>query len=398
MAASLDDFCAAGLADLEARGLRRRLRRIDRREGVRACLDGRPALLLGSNSYLGLEQHPRVREAAAQAVAEWGAGSTGSRLTTGCLAPHAALEREIAEWFGAEAAVLFGSGYLANVGAIPALAGRGDLILSDALNHASLIDGVRLSRAETRIYRHADVAHAQALLADRGAFRHCLLVTDGVFSMDGDLAPLTALAALAEEHDAWLMVDDAHGIGVLGATGGGSAEDAGAPVPIRMGTLSKALGAEGAFIAGSAALVDWLRNRARTAIYSTAPAPASVAAARAAIQLVRESPERRATLRARADFWRSGLRALGFNVPEGITPIVPVLLGEAGLTLEFAARLEAEGVFATPIRPPTVPDGTARLRATVSAAHSEAELREALATFGHVGRALGVIPAEADDD
>ena len=390
---SLDAFCQERLSELEERNLRRSLRRVSAREGVRACLEGRSALVLGSNSYLGLERDPRVRAAAKAALAEWGTGSTGSRLTTGCLQIHAALESEVADWLGTEAAVLFGSGYLANVGVIPALTGRGDLVLSDELNHASLIDGCRLSRAERRVYRHGDADHARELLADREKFRRCMIVTDGVFSMDGDLAPLGELCALAQERDAWMMVDDAHGVGVLGATGGGSVELLGVEdrVAVRMGTLSKALGAEGAIVAGSRALADLLRNRARSFIYSTAPSPASVAAAREAVAIVREEPERLATLRERADFWREGLRRLGFAVVDGVTPIVPIILGDAELTVRFAECLEAEGVWVTPIRPPTVPEGASRLRATVSAAHSEDDLRFALRAFEQVGGDLGVL-------
>jgi 8-amino-7-oxononanoate synthase len=331
-----------------------------------------------------------VRTAAAEAASEWGAGATGSRLTTGSLALHSALEAELAALKGAEGAVLFGSGYEAAVGTIPALVGRGDLILSDSLNHASLIDGCRLSRAEVRVYRHRDVDHARELLADRSSFRRCLLVSDGVFSMDGDLAPLPELCDLCDAFDTWLMVDDAHGTGVLGERGGGTVEHFGLEgrVPVQMGTLSKALGSQGGFVAGSAALAEYLRNRARTFIFSTAPTPAAAAAARASLRIVREEPQLRTGLLRRAAYLRKGLRSLGFDVPEGETPIVPVLVGESDRALALAAVLEEEGVWAPAIRPPTVPSGTARLRLCVQATHEGQHLEYAHEAFV---RARGIL-------
>jgi 8-amino-7-oxononanoate synthase len=390
---SLDRALAAGVEELRTRSLYRRLRRLDSAPGPRAVLEGRSVLVFGSNNYLGLAGHPEVRAAAAAAVDVWGAGSSGSRLTTGSLALHTALEEEIAAFKGAQAALLFSSGYQASLGTIPALVTRGDLILSDALNHASLIDGSRLSRAEVRVYRHADADHARELLSDRHQFRRCLLVTDGVFSMDGDLAPLPDLCDLCEARDAWLMVDDAHGTGVLGPSGAGITEWFGLQgrVPIQMGTLSKALGSEGGFIAGSRELIDYLRNRARTFVFSTAASPAPVAAARAALRAVRKEPELRLKLAANGSRLRAALRGLGLAVPAGETPILPVILGPSDAALDAAAALEAAGVWVPAIRPPTVPAGTARLRASVMATHSDEDLDQAISVFRQVlvGRRTG---------
>jgi 8-amino-7-oxononanoate synthase len=377
---TLDEAFAADLADLERGGLRRRLPEPD--VGL---------LMLGSNDYLGLAGHPAVREAAAAAAREWGAGSGGSRLTSGNLGLHEALEAELADWQGTEAAVLFPSGYQAAVGTIPALVGAGDLILSDALNHACLIDGMRLSRAEVRVYRHADAGHAAELLRDRGAYRRALVVSDGVFSMDGDLAPLPALADVCRQHDAWLMVDDAHGGGVLGPAGVGAAAHLGVAgrVDIRMGTLSKALGAEGGYVAGSAALADWLRNRARSFVFSTAAAPPVVAAARAGVELARAGEGLRERLAHNGRVLRDALAEHGVAEDPGVTPIIPVLIGDAAAAVAAARRLAAEGVWAPAIRPPTVPPGSSRLRLSVTAAHEEPDLRRAAAAVAAAVRSGG---------
>jgi 8-amino-7-oxononanoate synthase len=391
---SLRSVLAAELAEQCARGLYRRQRRLDGAPGPRAVVEGRSLLVLGSNNYLGLTEHPTVRAAAAAAIGEWGTGAGGARLTTGNLALHEALERELAAFKGTEDALLFATGYQANVGTIPALAGRGDLILSDALNHASLIDGCRLSRAEVRVYRHADALHARALLADRHRFRRCLVVTDGVFGMDGDLAPLPDLCTLCEERDAWLMVDDAHGTGVLGPTGAGTIEHFGLSdrVPIQMGTLSKALAAEGGFVAGCRELIDFLRNRARSFLFATAPVPAAVAAARAALGVIGREPAHRQRLAANVAQLRAGLEALGICLPDSPAnvacgaAILPVVLGSAEAALDASARLEAAGVWIPAIRPPTVPEGTARLRLSVMATHTRADLDQALAALHSVLR------------
>jgi 8-amino-7-oxononanoate synthase len=347
-------------------------------------LDGREVVCFGSNDYLALAAHPEVVGAAAEAAARWGAGSSGSRLTTGGDAQAEELEAELAALKGAEAAVLFPSGYQAGATTIAALAGPDDLVLSDALNHACLIDGCRLSRAAVRVYRHADAEHAASLLADRDRFRRCLIVTDAVFSMDGDLAPLPALCDLAEHNDAWLMVDDAHGTGVLGPGGAGTAHELGVDtrVDIRMGTLSKALGSQGGFVAGSRALVEVLRSRARGFIFSTAPAPPAVGAALAALGVLRREPERRSRLLALACSARRRLQERGWGVPDGVTPIVPLVTGDAASALQLSARLESGGCWAPAIRPPSEPAGTARLRITFTAGHEEGDLLRLLELLG----------------
>lgn len=403
--AGLDAACREALAAITAQGLMRHLRPLSG-SGPWAERDGRRVLVLGSNDYLGLSTHPAVARAAAQ-VAEAGmdvaggvgtgeVGSGGSRLTAGSRPAHRELEEALAAWKGTEDAVLFGSGYLANIGAIPALAGPGDLILSDTLNHASLIDGCRLSGAAIRVYRHGDADHAAALLrAERGRHRHCLLVTDGVFSMDGDLAPLPALSALARDYGAWLMVDDAHGTGVLGEGGSGTAEHLGVRglVDVQMGTLSKALGAEGGFVAGSRVLCDLLRNRARSFIFSTAPAAPVVAASLAAVVLARGMASERRELWENACFLREGLEGLGFRLVPGEprVPIIGLLTGEAGPTMAMAAALEERGVYAPGIRPPAVPPGRGRLRVSVTAVVSREDLSWALERFLAAGRVTGVL-------
>jgi 8-amino-7-oxononanoate synthase len=376
----LDNELSIELNELRDAGLYRRLRRVETALGPRIILDGRRVIVFGSNNYLGLSTHPEVRRAATEAIETWGTGSSGSRLTTGDLALLEDLEAELAAFKGAEAALVFGTGYMAGIGAITALVKQGDLILSDALNHASLIDGCRLSRAEIRVYRHNDVDHARELLADRERYSRCLIVTDGVFSMDGDIAPLAELRQLADEFDAWLMVDDAHGTGVLGTNGTGTLEHLGIDRAdiIQMGTLSKALGAEGGFIAGSRVLIDYLINRARQFIFSTAPAPPTIAAARAALRVVKSEPNRRRDVLANAQRLRSGLRDAGFDVPEGETPIVPVIIGDSALASAFAEALLDRGIYAPAIRPPTVAPGTARLRMSVMATHTAEDIDAAI--------------------
>lgn len=368
---------AQELDELKARSLYRTCRTSDA-----------DVLSFGSNDYLGLARDPRVMRAAALAAATHGAGSTGSRLTTGSREAHQELERALSALKGTDDALFFSSGYLAAIGAVPALTSSDDLILSDALNHASLIDGCRLSRATVRVFRHADAGHAAELLADRHRFRRVLVVTDGVFSMDGDLAPLPALADLCDHFDAWLMVDDAHGTGVLGETGAGTVEHFGlrGRVPIQMGTASKALGAEGGFIAGPSELVDLLRNRARSFIFSTAPTPATVAAVREALNVLQEEPELRANLARNGARLRVGLRSQGVTVPPGSTPIIPVLLGEPDRAVRAAAHLQASGLRIPAIRPPTVAEGTARLRVTVTAAHTSEQIERAIAAIAEAVR------------
>jgi 8-amino-7-oxononanoate synthase len=370
------------LAELEASGLRRTLRTVDG-QGPRAVVDGRDVLLLCSNNYLGLAGHPALLEAAAAATWRYGAGSGASRLVSGTLPPHAQLEERLAEFKGTEAALLFNSGFAANTGILQGLFGPDDVIFSDELNHASLIDGCRLSRARTLIYPHGDVAALERLLAAEAPRRQgrWLIVSDGVFSMDGDLAPLPALCALKERFEALLMVDDAHGTGVLGAGGRGSGEHCGCleRIDLQMGTLGKALGCAGAYLAAPRVVIDTLINRSRPFIFSTSLPPAVPAAAMAALDLVAgvEGARLRTDLQRNRDAFAERLRAAGLDLLHSASQIVPVLIGAPEPTMAITRRLLMDGVFLQGIRPPTVPEGTCRLRATVMATHDPRELERA---------------------
>ncbi len=379
------------LEELRDRGLYRRLRLVEGRQGPRVLLDGRPVLLLCSNNYLGLADHPEVRRAAAEAAMRWGAGAGASRLISGNMEPHRRLEERLAAFKGYEAALLFGSGYLANVGAISALAGRGEVVFSDELNHASIIDGCRLSRAETFVYRHADAEHL-AWGLERAGGRGSLIVTDGVFSMDGDVAPLEALGETARRHGCRLMVDEAHATGALGPGGRGTVAAArlSGEVDLIVGTLGKALGSYGAYVCASRELRDYLLNAARPFVFSTAPPPPVLAAAQAALELLESAPRRVERLRSKAATLRSALAAEGLGVDRSECQIVPVEVGDAGRTMALSERLLERGVFAQGIRPPTVPEGSSRLRLTVMATHREAELRRAARLVGEAARELGV--------
>jgi len=371
MTSSLDAFAASKLTQLEARNLRRQLVETDRREQAYAMRDGRQLISFCCNDYLNLSQHPRVKAAAMAAIETYGTGSGASRLVTGNHPLFGVLEARLAALKQAEDCVIFGSGYLANLGIVPALAGPGDLILADELSHSCLLMGTKLSGAEAHIFRHNDLAYlADLLAAHRAAARHCLILTDGVFSMDGDLAPVHEMAALARAHDAWFMTDDAHGIGVVG-DGRGSSFVGGvkADVPLQMGTLSKAIGSYGGYLCASKAVCDFIRTRARTLIYSTGLPPASVAAAIAALDLIEESPDF-----ARSAVKKAALFARALNLPAPESPIVPLILGEADATLKASALLDAEGFLVTAIRPPTVPEGTARLRFTFTAEHRDEDI------------------------
>jgi glycine C-acetyltransferase/8-amino-7-oxononanoate synthase len=372
------------LAELESRGLRRRLRLIEGPQGPEVFLDGDPVLLLCSNNYLGLADDPRLRQAAADAALGLGTGAGASRLISGSMSIHAELESRLAEFEGTEAALLFGSGYLANTGTIAALAPRGEVVFSDELNHASIIDGCRLAGAETFVYRHADTEHLAWGLR-RASGRASLIATDGVFSMDGDVAPLSELAELSRRHGCRLLVDEAHATGCLGPGGRGSVAAArlsGDEDVVVVGTLGKALGGYGAYVCGTAELVDYLVNSARPFIFSTAPPPPVVAAARAALELLTEQPERVERLRANAAALREGLRSEGLQPIGSETQIVPLVVGEADDAMALCERLLAEGVFAQAIRPPTVPPGTCRLRLTAMATHRITDLRRAARLIG----------------
>ena len=368
---SLDEFATAKLGELERRSLRRVLADTTRVTGICSLRNGRRLLSFCCNDYLNLTHHPAIKDAAIQALRIYGVGAGASRLVTGNHPLFAELEARLARWKETEAATVFGSGYLANVGIIPTLVGEGDLVLIDELSHACLWAGARLSGATVISFRHADVGHLETLLAERRRqHARALIATDGVFSMDGDLAPLPALAALTQQHDAWLMSDDAHGLGVVGGGRGSNFVHAGkADIPLQMGTLSKALGAYGGYLCASAAVSDLIRNRARSLIYSTGLPPPIAAAAIAALDLIAREPGYAALPLAKAKAF-----ARAASLPEPASPIVPVVLGEAEAALAASRLLEDHGFLVTAIRPPTVPAGTARLRLTFTAQHPDAEI------------------------
>lgn len=380
------DWLDAERATLKQFGLRRSLRTVMSAPTGTINLDGRDVVLLGSNNYLGLSTHPRVIAAAVEATQTFGTGASGSRLISGNSELYTTLEANLAETKGTKAALVFSSGYAANTSVIPVLAGEGDLILSDALNHASIIDGCRLSRATKKVYQHCDVEHLKTLLSESPAFRRRLIVTDGVFSMDGDIAPLPDICDLAARHDAMVLVDDAHGFGVLGKDGGGTVSHFGLDEEsiIQMGTLSKAVGALGGYIAGSRILIELLINRARGFIFTTGLPPATLAAANTALDLIRSTPNLRERLFSHAKCLKTALIDLGYTLLPSETQILPVVLGSPQRATRVAESLLAEGVFAPAIRPPAVPSGTSRLRLTVMATHTEAEIQQAIAGFTSV--------------
>jgi glycine C-acetyltransferase/8-amino-7-oxononanoate synthase len=375
------------LEELRRAGLYRELRVIDSAPGAHVRLDGRDVLLLCSNDYLGLADHPAVRAAAGEAAERWGAGAGASRLVSGNLTPHHRLEAELARFKETEACLLFGSGYLANTGVVAALAGPGEVVLSDALNHASIVDGCRLAGAETVVYAHADLGALAAALARTGD-RRATIVTDSVFSMDGDLAPLDGIVELAQRHRARVVVDEAHATGVVGPGGRGLVAALGLQgrVDVILGTLSKALGSYGAFACCSERVRAFLVNRARTVIFSTALPPPSVGAALEALRIVRDEPAVVERMRARARVLRAALAAEGFAVADGAMPIVPLVVGDPRDAMALCERALDAGVFAQAIRPPTVPEGTSRLRLVARADHREADLRAAARTLGALAR------------
>jgi 8-amino-7-oxononanoate synthase len=373
----LDSRLARRLAEARNAGRWRRLRMMDGPQAPEQVIDGRRVLAFCSNDYLGLASDPRVVAAARQALDHYGLGAGAAHLVNGHTRAHAELEEELAGFTGRPRALLFSTGYMANLGVLQALLGRHDTVLEDRLNHASLLDASRLAGCRVRRYRHADWEDAAARLAGSGPGHSRVIVTDGVFSMDGDVAPLPALARIARARDAWLMVDDAHGLGVLGVRGGGSCEHFGlsaADVPILMGTLGKAFGTAGAFVAGSDVLIETLVQFARTYIYTTAMPAALAAATRVALDVARRESWRREHLRSLIGRLQQGLEQIGLPRPAGFTPIQPVILGSSRVASEAAAALLDLGLLVPAIRPPTVPDGTARLRITLSASHSEAQV------------------------
>ena len=383
----------ARLHELRALGLNRRTRLVSGPQGPHVLLDGKPVLLLCSNNYLGLADHPRLREAAADAAMRWGVGAGASRLVSGTMTIHRRLEERLAEFKGRQSALLFGSGYLANAGVIAALARPGDVVFSDELNHASIIDGCRLSRAEVFVYDHCDVEHLRWGIGKADG-RGALIATDSVFSMDGDVAPLTEIVELAQQRDLRILVDEAHGTGVLGPGGRGALAEAGIEdqVDVIVGTLGKALGSYGAFVACDETMARYLVNAARTFIFSTAPPPPAVAGALAALDLLQESPRRVQRLVANAAALRDQLEHEGFDLRGCRTQILPLVVGDAQLAMRICEAALMRGVFAQAIRPPTVPPMTSRLRLAVMATHHEEELRAAARTLAQVARAAGFEP------
>jgi len=383
------------LEQIRARGLYRTTRMIDGKQSPHVEMNGRDVLLLCSNNYLGLADSPALIQASVEAVKQYGTSSGASRLVSGTMALHELLEAEVASFKRAESSLVFNSGYAANTGIIASLVGRGDVIFSDRLNHASIIDGALLSSARLIRYPHNDVNALAALMNKHRGTGRALIVTDAVFSMDGDIAPLSGLVDLKKTHDALLLVDDAHGSGVLGEEGSGTAELLGVSgdVDILMGTFGKALGSFGAYAALSVELRELLINRARSFIFSTSLPPAVLGASLAAVKFVRTSAGKvlRDRLKTNADLFRSLLLEAGFQLPQGTTQIIPVLTGQAETTMHFSQLLIEQGIFAQGIRPPTVPAGACRLRCTVMATHTCQDLEWAARKITDVGKRLGVI-------
>ena len=376
------------LAELERSGLLRNPPPISGPQGPEVSIDGRPTLCLCSNNYLGLANHPAIAAAVQASLRVDGLGSAASRLITGTMDAHREAEAAFADFLGTPAAALFSTGYAANLGTVQAVVGPGDVIFSDALNHASLIDGCRLSRARVQVFSHRSADHLESLLRQhRHAAKRALIITDSLFSMDGDIAPLKELARLARSFDAGLLVDEAHALGVFGPEGRGLAAAAGVEPDLIVGTLGKSLGVAGAFVAGSEEAVALIRNRARSFVYSTAPPPMLARAAIASLELVRNADEARRVLLGHADALRSGLRQLGFDVPPGSSQILPVLIGGNERTMRISAQLLDRGVFVQGIRPPTVAEGTARLRLTAMATHRPEQIAFAIKAFASLDEA-----------
>jgi 8-amino-7-oxononanoate synthase len=383
------------LSELERLGLDRRLRTVSGPQGPRVLLDKEPVLLLCSNNYLGLADHPQVREAAAEAAMSLGVGASASRLVSGTMTIHRELERRLAAFEDSEACLLFGSGYLANFGTIGALAGPGDTIFSDELNHASIVDGCRTSRAEVIVYRHLDTDHLERCLREHGGNGRRVIVSDSVFSMDGDVAPLARIVELALAHNARTIVDEAHATGALGDGGRGAVAAAGlqGKIDVLVGTLGKALGSYGAYVCGSEEMVRLLINTARPLIFSTAPSPPSVAGALAALELLEAEPERVSHLHEAARALRDALAEEGFAVQRSDMHIVPLVVGDSEAAMRLCQGALERGVFAQAIRPPTVADGTSRLRLATMATHDTEDLRRAATSLAEAAREAGLDPA-----
>jgi len=386
-------YLAAELDTLRHDGLFRRLRVLETEQGATARFDGRPVVNLSSNNYLGLTSHPKLRDRALAAVREFGVGSGSVRTIAGTMSLHMELERRLAEFKRTEATVVFQSGFAANAGTVAAILTERDVVVSDALNHASIIDGCRLSRATIKVFAHRDVAAARKVLQEIPASTRTLLITDGVFSMDGDLGPLPDLCALAEEFGSIMMVDDAHASGVFGSNGRGTIDHFGVHgrVHVQVGTLSKAIGVLGGYVAGSRSLIDFLQHRARPFLFSTSHPPAVAAACLAAIDVLLEEPQLIECLWENTKFFKAGLTRLGFDTGTSESPITPVIVGEAALAMKLSNRLFELGVFAQGIGFPTVARDRARVRTIVTATHTREQLQLALDAFATAGRELGIL-------
>ena len=386
-------FLSAEIEALKSQGLFRPLRVLEGEQGARASFDGRNVVNLSSNNYLGLTSHPKLRERARAAVEELGAGSGSVRTIAGTMAIHLELERRLADFKRTEAVVVFQSGFAANAGTVAAVLTRDDVIVSDELNHASIIDGARLSRATIKVFPHRDADAARTILRELPSGQRKLLITDGVFSMDGDLGPLPALCDVAEEFGCIMMVDDAHASGVFGRNGRGTIDhfDVHGRVDIQVGTLSKAVGVLGGYVAGPRALIEFLYHRARPFLFSTSHPPAVAAACIAALDILEQEPDVIERLWENTRFFKEGLRALGFDTGTSESPITPVIVGDGALAMKFSDELFRDGVFAQGIAFPTVPRGRARVRTIVTATHRRDDLQFALDVFARAGGRLGIV-------
>jgi 8-amino-7-oxononanoate synthase len=394
MSLGLEDYLGQALEDLAQKGLSRSLKSLDGIPRPTAYCQGQEIIFLSSNSYLGLHSHPNVIQAAQEALIHYGTGTGASRLISGNLALHEKLEKELARFKRYPAAILFPAGYMANLGLITSLIrGPEDSIISDQFNHASIIDACRLSGADRIIYRHKDLDHLRQILSQSREDGRRWIVTEGIFSMDGDVAPLPGICELAEEYGAWVLVDDAHGFGVLGKDGRGTVEhfDLENMKLIQIGTLSKALGNLGGYVVGTEKLVDYLRNRARSFIYSTALPPSILAGSLAALELIENQPQLRQKLWARVNYFRRALLELGFNLMDSQAHIIPILVGDLEKTMAFAQGLLDFGIYTPAIRPPTVPEGKCRLRISLMATHTFEQLEKVLQVLKNVGRRLNII-------
>ena len=387
------DFLTDYLNEVKQRDLYRAPVSYQPLDAVHVEAEGQRYLLLATNNYLGLTHSLAVKQAAMTAIEQYGTGSGGARLTTGSHPLYEKLEQELALFKSTEAALVFNTGYMANVGIISAVVSRGDVIFSDELNHASIIDGCRLAKGQTVVYRHADMAHLAEVLETTPCQKQRFIVTDGVFSMDGDIAPLDKIVALAEQYQAMVMVDDAHAVGVVGRGGRGTVDYFGLTgrVHIQVGTLSKSLAAEGGYVAGSQALIDYLVNKSRSFIFSTALSPGTVAAGYAALEELQARPELVDKLRDNADYMRTALVTAGLQIDGAVTPIIPIVVGEAAVAVEMAQQLKEQGLIVSAIRPPTVRPGASRLRLTVSAAHDKADLVRAVEIIIAISKRLNLI-------